>query len=65
MPVILAAWEAEIGRIGIRGQPGKIVLKTPISKITRAKWTGDMSQSVQPMLCALSSKNKTKRLRIC
>jgi hypothetical protein len=31
-PVILAAWEAEIGRIVVRDQPGKIVLKTPSPK---------------------------------
>jgi hypothetical protein len=36
-PVILATWEAEIGRIAFRGQPKKIVDETPISKITRAK----------------------------
>jgi hypothetical protein len=33
-PVILATWEADIGRITVGGQPGKIVLETLISKIT-------------------------------
>jgi hypothetical protein len=37
MLIILAIWEAEIRRIGVQGQPGQIVCKTPISKITRAK----------------------------
>jgi hypothetical protein len=35
--IILATWEAEIGRITAQGQPRKIVPKTPISKITREK----------------------------
>jgi hypothetical protein len=38
--VILAIWESEIRRIKFQGQPGQIVCKTLISKITRAKWTG-------------------------
>jgi hypothetical protein len=38
MPVILAPWEAEIGRIVIRDQIGKIVCETtPISKTSKAK----------------------------
>jgi hypothetical protein len=36
MPIILAIWEAEMERACIRGQPGEIVQKTPISIITRA-----------------------------
>jgi hypothetical protein len=38
MPVILATWEAEIGRIAIQGQSGQIFHKTSISKITSTKW---------------------------
>jgi hypothetical protein len=37
MPVILAPWETEIGRIEIQGHPGQIVLETSISKMSRAK----------------------------
>jgi hypothetical protein len=45
MPVILAR-EAEIGigKIAARGQPRQIVVETPISKRTRAKWTGGLVQ---------------------
>jgi hypothetical protein len=36
--VILAIWEAEIGRIVFWGHPEQMVGEIPISKITRAKW---------------------------
>jgi hypothetical protein len=39
-PIILAAWEAEIRRITVQGQPGQTVYKT---KITRQKWTGSVA----------------------
>jgi hypothetical protein len=32
MPAILASWEAEIGRIKVQGQPGKIVCVSPPPK---------------------------------
>jgi hypothetical protein len=41
MPIILATWEAEIGRI-----TGQIVCRTLSPKI-RAKWTGGMPQAVE------------------
>jgi hypothetical protein len=58
IPVILATWEAEIRRVMIQGQLGQIVHEIPISKITRAKWTGGVAQAVERLLCkckALSS----------
>jgi hypothetical protein len=54
--------EAEIGRIMVQAQPRQIVLKTPISKITRAKWTGGVAQAVE--LEALSSNKQTKNICI-
>jgi hypothetical protein len=51
MPIILATWEAEIGKIVVQVQPRKIVHETPISKITRAKWTGGVAQVVEHLLC--------------
>jgi hypothetical protein len=32
MPIILAPWEAEIGRIEVFGQPGKIIPNSLSSK---------------------------------
>jgi hypothetical protein len=49
-PVILTTWEAKIRRIMVWGQPRQIVLWEPISKITRAKWTGGVAQEVQRVL---------------
>jgi hypothetical protein len=57
-PVILATWEAEIGRIKIWGQPRQIVHETPSPKITRAKWTGGISQVVEH--CFESTKHWTQ-----
>jgi hypothetical protein len=53
----------------IQGQTGKIVCVTIISKISREKWTGDVAQVVEYLLCkheALSAnpiptKKKKKR----
>jgi hypothetical protein len=39
MPVILATWKTETGRI--------IVPDIPNPKITRAKWTGSVAQEVE------------------
>jgi hypothetical protein len=49
-PVIPATWESEFGRITVSGQPRQIVLETPISTITRAKWTRDWLNSRVPAL---------------
>jgi hypothetical protein len=64
-PVILATWEAEIRRITVQGQSRQIVCKTPISKITRAKWTGGVAQMVERLckLKALSSKPIPTKLK--
>jgi hypothetical protein len=35
--------EAEIQRTKVQGQSRQIVQVTPIFKITRAKWTGDVA----------------------
>jgi hypothetical protein len=72
MPVNLATWEAEIGKIAVGEQPGQIVLKNPISKIIREKWAAGMVQAVECLLCkckALSSnpsptKEKKKRVTL-
>jgi hypothetical protein len=67
-PVILATWEAETERNKVRGQSQQIVLKTPISKINRIKWTGGVAQVVECLLSTLglssnscpSNKNNNK-----
>jgi hypothetical protein len=46
----LATREAEIRRIVAQGQSGKIVQETPISKITRAKWSGGVARVVDHLL---------------
>jgi hypothetical protein len=51
MPLILVTWETEVRKISIQGQPRHIVWKTPISKITRAKWTRGVAQMVGLLLC--------------
>jgi hypothetical protein len=69
LPVILANWGAESRRIMVQGQPRQIAHETPISKITRVKWTEDVAQAGEHLLCkhkGLSSnlvppKNKIKR----
>jgi hypothetical protein len=47
MPVILATWEAEMGRIEVQDWAVQIVLKTPSPKITTAKWTEVVAQAVE------------------
>jgi hypothetical protein len=57
-PIILAIWEAEIRRIKVQGQANSS--QDPISKITRAKWTGSVAQVVERLLC----KCKNPKLRL-
>jgi hypothetical protein len=47
MSVILATWEAS---------PGKQFTR-PISKISRAKWTGGVAQAVECLLCKHKALN--------
>jgi hypothetical protein len=42
-------------RTAVQGQPRQIVHETPTSKITRAKWTGDVTQVVECPLCKLEA----------
>jgi hypothetical protein len=65
--VILATWQAKIGKVGVQGQPRQIVQETPISKITRAKWTGGVAQAEECLLCknkALSSSSQSHQKKI-
>jgi hypothetical protein len=65
MPIILANWDAEMGRIEVQGQHWQTIHETPISKITRAKWTRGVAQAKKHQLCkckALSSNpSSTKK----
>jgi hypothetical protein len=69
MPIIPATWEAEIGRIIVQGQQGKIVLQTCISKIARTKWTGSVAQEHLLCKCEAQSSNpstkKKKKTHLC
>jgi hypothetical protein len=51
-------WEAEIRRIDVGDQSRQIIPGIPISKISRAQWTGGVAQEIERLLCmreALSS----------
>jgi hypothetical protein len=56
IPVILAIWETEMRRIAVQGQHVEIACET-ISKITRAKWTGDVAQVAEHLLCKVLTSN--------
>jgi hypothetical protein len=40
----------------VGGQPVQIVCETPIYKITRAKWIGDMAQAVEYLFIQAEEK---------
>jgi hypothetical protein len=48
MPVILASWEAKMGRIAVLGQPRKIACETPFPNNNQSKmdWRCDLSDRV-------------------
>jgi hypothetical protein len=57
-------WEADIGRIAVRGQPGHIVHESPTSTITRAKngpevWFKTWNACFKSMMAAALSSNST------
>jgi hypothetical protein len=61
-PVILAAQEAEIRRITVHGQPGKIVLKMqtqkkPFTKIGLVEWLKVKALSSSPSTEKQTNKN--------
>jgi hypothetical protein len=49
-PVILATWEAGIRRTADLPAQAN-TSEDPISKINRAKWTGDVAQAAEHLLC--------------
>jgi hypothetical protein len=53
--VILVTWEAKIERTVVQDQPGHTVSDNSISQITRVKWTRDMSQVIELLLCKLEA----------
>jgi hypothetical protein len=57
--VIPATGKAEIERIVVRNQSLASSSQDPISKITRAKWTGGVTQAVECLLykCKALSSN--------
>jgi hypothetical protein len=55
--VTLTTWKAENGRTEVQGQPRQVFLKTPISTIITAKWTGGVAQVVERQLCKCEAMN--------
>jgi hypothetical protein len=47
--------EVEIWRTAVQDQHKQIVHETPISKISREKWTGGITQAIECMLCKYES----------
>jgi hypothetical protein len=61
MPVILATQEAEIRRILVQSQPGKIVCKTVSQKKTFMKRTGGVVQGEGPEFKPQNHQKKKKK----
>jgi hypothetical protein len=65
LPVILATWETEIGRIEVRGQYRQIAHKTPSpKKKSEQKWTGGVGQVVECLLCKSKHQFQKKKVII-
>jgi hypothetical protein len=48
----------KLGGSRFEASPGKYFLRAPpISKITTARWTGDVAQAIQPLLCKWESQS--------
>jgi hypothetical protein len=64
MPIILATWEAEIGRVSskqsVRSSQANS-LQDPIFKITRARWIEVVTQEVESLLCKAESPELSGR----
>jgi hypothetical protein len=59
-PVILAIWEAEIGRVKVPGQPRQIVHRDAISKITTGRVV-QVPEHLSSKCEALSSNSSTTK----
>jgi hypothetical protein len=61
-PSCLGGWD---GRIEVGGETRQVVHETPISKITRAKWTEGVAQAVEYLFgkCEALSSNHSLTLK--
>jgi hypothetical protein len=55
MPIILATWDYSRPKQANNSQD-------PVSKRTRAKWTGDVAQAVEHLLCKRKALSSNPRL---
>jgi hypothetical protein len=62
-PAIITIQETETERIEVWGKPGQIVCETPISKITKAKWTGGMTQVVECKALSSNPNDTQKKVK--
>jgi hypothetical protein len=63
MPVILATQEAEIRRIVVQSQPGKVIRETPSWKYASQKRAGRVAQGEGPEFKPQHHKKKRERER--